>query len=216
MNQNNHQKKGLIYYSNYCESCKKLLAYLGKSEAKQHFHFVCIDKRVKSKDGQLYVILENGQQILLPPSIERVPAMVILASNQVLFGEQIYGHIQSSVATPPPSSTQYNNASSNTRAASLQTMEPSAFSFSGGCGVASDHFSFLDMDLTAKGNGGMRMMHNYVSCNDEIYSSSNQLSIQTPPNNYSREKIGNIKMEDLMQKRQLEISSVAPKYPTYK
>ena len=51
--------------------------------------------------------------------------------------------------------------------ATQNNMEPSAFSFGGGC-VTSDQYSFLDMDsdaLKATGNGGMRQMHNYVDLN---------------------------------------------------
>jgi hypothetical protein len=43
-------------------------------------------------------------------------------------------------------------------------MEPMAFSLGGG-DIVSDQYSFLDQEpeeLEAKGNGGMRQMHNYV------------------------------------------------------
>ena len=46
-----------------------------------------------------------------------------------------------------------------------------AFSLGGGGGfggIASDNYSFLDMDseeLNTKGNGGLRQMHNYVPLN---------------------------------------------------
>jgi hypothetical protein len=58
-------------------------------------------------------------------------------------------------------------------------MEPMAFSFGSGGGfgdVVSDSYSFLDQapeDLEAKGNGGMRQMHNYVDLNTAF---SGQLS----------------------------------------
>ena len=64
-----------------------------------------------------------------------------------------------------------------------------AFSLGGGgFGIVSDQFSFLDMDendLSAKGNGGVRQMHNYVNLqysdkistpeDDVNYKSSNKI-----------------------------------------
>ena len=52
----------------------------------------------------------------------------------------------------------------------LSNGEPAAFKIGSGSmtGVASDTFSFLDMtleDLSAKGGGGLRQMHHYVTIN---------------------------------------------------
>ena len=35
----------VLYYSKYCENCRKLLYELGKSEIQNSIHFLCIDKR---------------------------------------------------------------------------------------------------------------------------------------------------------------------------
>ena len=55
------------------------------------------------------------------------------------------------------------------RQATQNNMEPMAFSLGGGfSNIVSDQYSFLDQapeDLEAKGNGGMRQMHNYVDLN---------------------------------------------------
>ena len=37
----------VLYYSNYCEKCKRLLQILAKSDCKKDMHFLCIDKRSK-------------------------------------------------------------------------------------------------------------------------------------------------------------------------
>ena len=58
-----------------------------------------------------------------------------------------------------------------TKQVTQNNMEPMAFSLGGSggfSGVTSDQYSFLDMEpesLTAKGDGGMRQMHNYVQLN---------------------------------------------------
>ncbi len=84
--------------------------------------------------------------------------------------------------------------------------EPSCFDFGSTCGISSDSFSYLDMDVSAQGNGGTRMMHHYVTCDN-----SQGISINTPQNNYSKERMGNIDMESLQQQRNNEIGYV-PQY----
>jgi len=164
----------ILYYSNFCKHSEKLLQSVSKSSINKDIHFICIDKRVKERDGKMYIVLENGQKIIMPENVAKVPALLLLNEGcRVLYGDAIYTHLK-----PAQEAV--------TRQATHNNMEPSAFSLGGyggsggfgGSGVVSDNFSFLDMDaesLNAKGDGGMRQMHNYMSlqCND------NQ-SISTP------------------------------------
>jgi hypothetical protein len=149
----------ILYYSKYCEVSKKYLQLLSKSDVQKDIHFICIDKRVKDSNNKTYIILENGQKIILPENITKVPALLLLTQGyQVLYGEQILQHIK-------PKQQQ------EVRVATRNNMEPMAFSLSssGGFGdIVSDQYSFLDQDpddLKADGNGGMRQMHNYVDLN---------------------------------------------------
>ena len=88
--------------------------------------------------------------------------------------------------------------------ATMKNSDPTAFSINDiGGGVSSDNYSFLDQgveDLSAKGTGGMRQMHHYISVHDD------DISIVTPPDNYEPNTIGDVSMEKLQQKRQNEIS----------
>jgi uncharacterized protein YukJ len=144
----------ILYYSKYCEISKNYLQLLSKSNVQKDIHFICIDKRVKEANNKTYIILDNGQKIILPENITRVPALLLLTEGyKVLYGESILGHLK------PREEIQVRQATQN-------NMEPMAFSFGGGFNdIVSDQFSFLDQqpeDLEAKGNGGMRQMHNYV------------------------------------------------------
>ncbi len=57
-------------------------------------HFICIDKRIK-KNNSTYIILNNGQDILLPPNVTGVPALLLLNKNhKVLFGNEILNNLQ--------------------------------------------------------------------------------------------------------------------------
>jgi hypothetical protein len=184
----------ILYYSNFCEHSRKLLQTLSKSDIKKDIHFICIDKRTKDSNNKTYIILENGNKILMPDNISRVPALLLLTQGyNVLYGDSILQHFRPSQEKMVKQATQNN-------------MEPMAFSFnSGGFGdVVSDQYSFLDMDaesLTAKGNGGIRQMHNYVDLN-----MSNQMGIQCPKDEFDYKQSNKIPegltVEQLQQQRE--------------
>ena len=149
----------ILYYSKYCEVSKKYLQLLSKSDVQKDIHFICIDKRVKDSNNKTYIILENGQKIILPENITKVPALLLLNQGyQILYGDQILQHLK------PRQQEEVKQATKN-------NMEPMAFSLGGGGSfgdIVSDQYSFLDQDpddLKAEGNGGMRQMHNYVDLN---------------------------------------------------
>ena len=54
----------VLYYSKYCENCKKLLYQLGKSNIQKNIHFLSIDKRI-NRGGIIYIILDNGNEIFV-------------------------------------------------------------------------------------------------------------------------------------------------------
>ena len=178
----------ILYYSNVCENSKRLLQKIGASSVKQDMHFVCIDRRTKKANGATYVILSNGQEILLPPTVTRVPALLLLnRGHHVLFGEEIDRHIE-------PQHTAHQQA------AVVTSGEPEAFALGGssvGYGVSSDNYSFLDQDadaLSAKGDGGMRQLHHYAVVNHADV-------ISTPPDDYQPDTIGSVSLEALQQQR---------------
>ena len=80
--------------------------------------------------------------------------LLLTQGYSVLYGDQILQHLKPRQEVEVKKATQNN-------------MEPMAFSLGGG-DIVSDQYSFLDQEpeeLEAKGNGGMRQMHNYVDLN---------------------------------------------------
>jgi len=187
----------IIYYSNSCDRCKSVLTALSKSRVQDDIHFLCIDKRVRAANGSgaWHIVTETGEKVLLPPQVNRVPALLLLnKGHMVLYGEQILQHFQ-------PKNVALNNEATGFNG------EPNAFSLGresmGGFGVASDNYSFLDQsadELSAKGNGGMRQLYNYATI-DTVDK------IETPPDNYSPDKVGSVSLEQLQQKRQMDIQN---------
>ena len=182
----------VLYYSNYCNHCKQLLLKLSRTKTRDDLHFVCIDKRERHKDGTTNIILENGQRLLLPPNVKSVPTVLLLHhGNRVIDGLKEINHFLS------PGEIEINNKATDDNG------EPLAFSMNEMGSGLSDNYSYLDMsaeELSAKGDGGLRMMHSYTGWSD------NQ-SIATPPENYVPNKVGNVDMGKLQEQRNSEIAS---------
>ena len=187
----------ILYYSKYCEVCKKYLQILSKSDFQKDIHFICIDKRVKEANNKTFIFLETGQKIIFPENVTKVPALLLLNSEyKVLYGEQILQFLK-------PKQQQ------ETRVATQNNMEPLAFSLGGG-NIVSDHYSFLDQDpedLKAQGNGGMRQMHNYMDLNTafsgQVYAAnqnSDDFSTTIRGSKKMAEDSSNQEMEDRIRK----------------
>lgn len=175
----------ILYYSNYCQNCASILPQLSQSQIKSDIHFICIDNRITKPDGATYIILPNQKEIIMPPSLNKVPALLLLnRGNQLLYGTAIMQNLQ-------PVKT--------TTTQKLENVEPQAFCFGdvNNSGVMSDNFSFLDQSiesLSAKGNGGLRQMRNNVTL--EYLD-----NIETPPDDYTPNKIGDMSMEKMQNER---------------
>ena len=190
----------ILYYSNFCNHSKSIIQTLSKTNLAKDIHFICIDKRVK-EDNKTYIILENGQRIILPETVNRVPALLLLNNNyEILYGEGILNFFK------PKQEVAVQQATNN-------NIEPMAFSFGGGSasayGIMSDNYSFLDMnsdELSAKGNGGVRQMHNYVHTtymdNNSIYTPADESSIKA-----SKIPEG-LTVEQLQQQREQEFKNL--------
>lgn len=182
----------ILYYSNQCENSRKILQTISKGSVHKDIHFMCIDKRVRVGNAW-YIVLENGERVILPPQVDRVPALLLMADgHKIMFGEQIKQYLQPRIVVANNAATQNNG-------------EPFAFSIFkdglGGHGVTSDSFSFLDQnsdELSAKGNGGLRQMYNYATVDFRD-------SINTPAEDYVPDKIGSVSMDQLQQKRNSDI-----------
>ena len=182
----------ILYYSNYCPNSKKLLKDLADSNIKNDIHFVNIDKRVTKKNGAVHVILQDGQELLLPHTVTKVPALLLLnRGHKILFGEEITDFLK-------PKQVELSNIATNNNG------EPLAYSLNSGAtcgyGVASDSFSFLDQppdELKAKGNGGMRQIWHYSPLNNDI-------AIETPPDTYEPDKVKQTTLTKYQEQRNME------------
>ncbi len=184
----------VLYYSNFCDPSKRLLEKIAKSQIKEEVSFICIDRRERGGHGKTMVLLENGQKMLLPPTVTRVPALLLVNRGyHVLFGNDIYRHLE-------PKEKILNEK------ATMNNDEPLAFSITEMAGD-SDSYSYLDMSsdqMSAKGDGGMRMMHNFVTLDHDD-------TINTPPEDYIPDKVEDDSIEKLQRERDADVPKPQPR-----
>ena len=187
-----------LYYSNFCKHSQKVLQFLVKSNLTDRVNFVCIDKRTRDpNNNQMYIILENGQKVIMPPNISSVPALLLVKKNySVILGENIIQHFHPQVREKSQASL--SQASGG---------EPTGFCLmpsNQGLSIVSEQYTFYNLtpeELSAKGSGGRRPMHNYVSAKDEMSS-----FIPTPPDTYQPDKVSKgVTVDVLQQQRNSEI-----------
>ena len=181
----------ILYYSNYCKHSQKIIQTLVKNNLKEKISFICIDNRKRDpNNNQIYIHLENGTRVNMPPNLHSVPALLLISNNyQVIYGDDIISQYHTQMK-------KYGTSASNNGG------EPLGYLFSSsarGTNIISEKFTDYNMsadDLSAKGKGGSRNMHNYVSANQ------NTLFINTPPDDYKPDKVsGEVTLDTLQQQR---------------
>ena len=151
----------ILYYSNNCKHCQKLLSHLAKNGQLEKYNFVCIDRRtVDPHTRQVSIILDRGVKTTLPPNVSRVPSLLLVNKNyNAVIGDEIYAYVDSQIKPDP------NNAAVENGGEPIgYILSPS----SGGVNIVSETFTMYNAppeELSAKGIGGTRQMHNYVSAN---------------------------------------------------
>ena len=83
-----------LYYSNYCKHSQRILQFLVKGNLAEKINFLCIDNREQDpKSNQLYIILEDGKRVIMPPNVQSVPSLLLVRQGyRVILGDDIIGH----------------------------------------------------------------------------------------------------------------------------
>ena len=190
------QNMDTLYYSNHCKHSQRVLQFLVKGNLADKLNFLCIDKRRRdSNNNQMYIYLENGQRVIMPPNVHSVPALLLVKqSYRVVLGDDIVQYFQSAASHETKKRIQ------------RETIDPvgsSLMQSTGGMNIVSEPYTQYNLtsdELSAKGNSNRRQLYNYVSANDEI------ICINTPPDTYQPDKIaGEVNVGTLQQKRLDEI-----------
>jgi hypothetical protein len=185
----------ILYYSNYCKHSQKIIQTLVKNNMKDKISYVCIDKRKKDpNDNQVYVYLENGTRVTMPPNLHSVPALLLVNNSyQLIYGDAIVSHFH-------PQMKKFGSSPSN------QLSEPHGYhlgSLSSSANILSERYTDYSLtpdELSAKGNSASRKLYNYVSAQDST------IFIDTPPDDYRPDKVSNdVTLDTLQQQRMDEL-----------
>ena len=185
-----------LYYSNNCKHSQRVLQFLVKGNLADKLNFLCIDKRRRDpNNNQIYIHLENGQRVIMPPNVHSVPALLLVKqSYRVVLGDDIIQYYQTAAS---------HETKKRIQREVIDPVGSSLMQSSGGMNIMSEAYTMYNLtpdELSAKGNSGRRQMYNYVSANDEV------ISINTPPDTYHPDKIaGEVTVDTLQQKRIDEI-----------
>jgi len=184
----------ILYYSKQCTFSNELLLILGKSKISNDIHFVCIDSReINKNNNEVNIILDSGKKILLPNTINNVPALLIINTNKILIGfKNIINYIKPIEEKINKKATNYNG-------------EPKAFMINEMGNSLSDNYSYLSLSseqLSAKGDGGLMMMHNNLHIDDNF-------KINTPEEDYQPDKIGNVDLGKLKTQRNNDVGFIS-------
>ena len=182
----------ILYYSNYCKHSKQVLDFLVKNDIVKSLNCINVDRRkVDRHTGQMNIILEDGNTIILPPNIHSVPSLLLIKENyRCITGNNIIDFYR-------PQTNDANNI------ATQGNGEPMGFSLGGMKDIKSESYTFYNAtpeDLSAKGIGGNRPLYHYVPAD------GSGLSIQTPPETYKPDKISqDITIDSLQSKRNEDV-----------
>ena len=125
----------------------------------------------------------------MPPNITKVPSLLLLnKGNKIIVGDDVMNYFKPQIYQQKVQATENN-------------MEPLAFSmFEMGTSM-SDTYSYLDQspdEMNAKGDGGLRQMHSFVKLHQND-------TIETPPEDYVPDKVGEVDMGKLQAERDADI-----------
>jgi hypothetical protein len=180
----------ILYYSNYCKHCQKILDFIRHANLMKDMNFICIDKRSRdARTGQIIIEMDNGKRLMLPPNIHEVPSLLLVGKNHsVIQGDDIIKHFEPKVVKKIQ-----------------DIVEPSSFVFSqssNNANIVSEQYTYYHSspeELSAKGNGANRQMYNYVR------PDMDSGSIYTPPDSYRPDKITEDSIEKLQNQRNNEL-----------
>ena len=212
----------IFYYSNYCKHCQKIIQYVIKQGYVDKISAICIDQRKRDhNNNQTFVILENGNQVFLPPNLQSVPSVLCVKKNYTLvtgvdpilqyFQEKFAPQIQNQPHLGLMGALNLDNPHM-ANPGRPQEKDPIGYDvMTAGPGiVTSESFTsyYLEHeDLKGDSSSANRPLYNYTPVNANFV-------IPTPPDTYRPDKISsNVTIDVLESQRNQEVPVVQPGPP---
>lgn len=175
---------------------------------------ICVDKRKRDvNNNQTVVILENGKQVMLPPNLQSIPAILCVKKNYILVmgTDPIIEYLQSFFGLSPHSNElfEHPNHPSTDVNRRPQSQDPIGFELLNGpssnTGIYSEPFTGYNLepeDLAGQSQSSNRPIYEYTPVDKQIF-------IDTPEDKYRPDKVSsNVTIDVLQQQRNQEIPIV--------
>jgi hypothetical protein len=168
----------ICFYSNRCDWSKAFVEEISTTPYARDFRFICVDP--------------GPNRPALPSWLKQTPTLVISGEPEPRTNSEVMNWLYE---TKMKDGSRAKAATSGASGSGASGSGPSAIGepepyldteMGGGFG---DSYSFLGVDTSAQGNGGMSMMHNFTSLqgNDSV-STREASSFQTTNSNQKRNK----------------------------
>ena len=140
-----------LYYSNNCKHSQRVLHFLVKGNLADKINFLCIDKRRRDpNNNQIYIHLENGQRVIMPPNVHSVPALLLVKqSYRVVLGDDIIQYYQTAAS---------HETKKRIQREVIDPVGTSLMQSSGGMNITSEAYTMYNLtpdELSAKGSSGV-------------------------------------------------------------
>lgn len=205
----------IFYYSNLCPHSQKVIQFIVKQQLQDRLSCICVDKRkYDANKNNMVVVLESGKQVMLPPNLQSIPAVLCVKRNYTLVmgTEPIIEYLQT--AFNVGSAQLFENPHTAVVNKRPQAVEPQGVGLGtlyGNSGIFSESFTSYHMrpdDLAAQSESRNRPMHGYTQVDQKLV-------IETPEDKWRPDKVSsNVTIDVLQQERNKEIPVVQPQPPS--
>lgn len=210
----------IFYYSNLCPHSQKVVQFVVKHQLNDKLSCICVDKRKRDvNNNQTVVVLENGKQVMLPPNLQSIPAILCVKKNYVLVmgTDPIIEYLKSFFGLSPDSNDLFEHPNHPSTAVNRrpQSQDPIGFELVNGpssnTGIYSEPFTGYNLepeDLAGQSQSSNRPIYEYTPVDKQIF-------IDTPEDKYRPDKVSsNVTIDVLQQQRNQEIPMVQVQPPS--
>jgi hypothetical protein len=169
----------ICFYSNRCDWSKAFIEEISKTPYARDFRFICVDP--------------GPQRPTLPSWLKQTPTLVISGEPEPRINSEVMNWLYETKmkegSREKGSQGGQGGARDSSQGGSQGAQEPEPYlDMEMGSGFG-DSYSFLGIDTSAQGNGGMSMMHNFTSLQGNDSVSTREAShFQTTQTNQKRNK----------------------------
>lgn len=180
----------ICFYSNRCEWSKAFIEEISKTQYHKEFRFICVDP--------------SSNRPQLPTWLKQTPTLVVSGEPEPRTNSEVMNWLYERKMSDGGGGGSGSGGGAGGAGASVMA-EPEPYMAMEMAGGYGDSYSFLGVDTSAQGDGGMSMKHNFTYLNGSDSVSTREASnFQSTTSNQKRsrkEELLDQQMEQYMKSR---------------